>query len=63
MYTICLPGTHRGQKSAPNPLELELEMVASHHVCSEAQTQVPWESSQGSAVDPSLAPASDLFKP
>lgn len=31
MYTICLPGgAHRGQKSATNPLELELKMGVSH---------------------------------
>ena len=27
-----MPGVHRGQKSASNPLELDLQMVVSHRV-------------------------------
>ncbi|EGW02758.1 hypothetical protein I79_007496 [Cricetulus griseus] len=27
---MCMPGTHRGQKRAQNPLELELWVVSSH---------------------------------
>lgn len=35
MCTTCLPMVHRGQKKAPDPLELELGMlgmVANHHL-------------------------------
>ena len=35
MCTICLPGDCGGQESTSDPLELELQMVVSHHVCSE----------------------------
>ena len=28
----CVPGAHRGQKRASDTLELELQMVESHHV-------------------------------
>jgi hypothetical protein len=29
----CVCSTYRGQKRALDPLELELQMVVSHHVC------------------------------
>lgn len=37
--TICLIGTHRGQKKQSDPLKLEL--VFNHHVGSGDQNQVP----------------------
>lgn len=32
MYTTCMPGARGGQKRMSDPLELELQMVESHHV-------------------------------
>jgi hypothetical protein len=32
LCTMCVPGAHGGQKRAPDPLDLELEMVVMHHV-------------------------------
>lgn len=29
--TMCIPGSHEGQKKVLNPLEVELPMVVSHH--------------------------------
>ena len=32
MYTMYVSGANRGQKSALEPLELELQMVTRHHM-------------------------------
>jgi hypothetical protein len=39
MY-ICVPGAHRGQKLALDPLEQELQIVMSYQVGAGNQTQV-----------------------
>ena len=31
---MCVPGTHKDQKRASDPLKLELGMAVSHHVSS-----------------------------
>ena len=41
---VYLPVAHGVQKRALDPLELELQMVVSHHVGAENQTWVPWKS-------------------
>jgi hypothetical protein len=35
-----MPDPHKGQKGAPDPLKLELQMVVSHHVSAKNQTLV-----------------------
>ena len=40
MYCVGVPGAHRGQKRASDPLELELQMVVSHQVGSRNGTWV-----------------------
>ena len=32
MYAMCVPGAHRSQNRAKDPLELELKMVVRCHV-------------------------------
>lgn len=32
MYSVCMPGVHRGQKRVSDSLKLELQMIVSHHV-------------------------------
>jgi hypothetical protein len=44
MCTMRMPGVHRGQKKALEPLELD--MVMSGLVDAETQTHVLWKSSQ-----------------
>lgn len=46
MYFACMHGVHGGQKGASEPLELELQMVASHHVDAGNWTWVGWESNK-----------------
>jgi hypothetical protein len=40
MCNMCVPGIHRGQKRASDPLELEFQMVLSHHVVGRKQILV-----------------------
>lgn len=40
IYTIYVPGAHRGQKIALDPLEVELYMIVKCHVASETQMSV-----------------------
>jgi hypothetical protein len=40
MCTMCLPNACRGQKRESDPLELELEMVVSHHVSAGPRSSV-----------------------
>ena len=37
--TMCVPVAQRDQKKAPEPLELELQMVVSYHVGAGNQAQ------------------------
>jgi hypothetical protein len=39
-----MPNAARGQKKVPEPLELELQMVASHRMGAETGSQVLWKS-------------------
>lgn len=32
VWIMCVPDGHGGQKRMPNPLELELKVVVTHHV-------------------------------
>lgn len=32
-YTTSVPDAHRDQKRSLDPLELELQIIVSHHVC------------------------------
>lgn len=63
LYTTCVLGARRSQKRALDPLELELRMVASHHVSAGNQIWVLCKSSQCSTAQPSLQvpPTSDFF--
>jgi hypothetical protein len=51
VYVCAPPGfhSHRGQRMVLDPLELELEMVASHHLGLGNQTLTPWNSNQCSS--------------
>lgn len=40
MFTVCMPGTHRGQKKLIDPLELEPQTVLSQPVGAGDQTGV-----------------------
>ena len=44
--TYAQPGACEGQKRASNLLELEIQIVVSHHVGVGNRTQVIWRSSQ-----------------
>ena len=44
-YVSRVPDTLRGQKRELDPLELELNMILSHHVGAGNGTQVLWKSS------------------
>lgn len=44
MYTIYVPGAHRGQKDMFDSLELELVMAVSYRMSLGIQTQVLYES-------------------
>jgi hypothetical protein len=44
--TMCVPDACGGQKRMPNPLELELQVVVSHHVGAGNQIWVPWNCSK-----------------
>lgn len=39
MCYTCVPGTHRGQNSFVDPMELEFQVVVSHYVDAETQTR------------------------
>ena len=54
MYTVCVPGNHRSEKRASDPLKLELQMVVRCHAG--AGNWVLWESSQSSLLL-SISPA------
>lgn len=32
LYTVCMPGVHKGQKRALDPLKLDLQMTVNFHV-------------------------------
>lgn len=57
LYTKCMPSGCGGQKRVLDPLEPELQMGVSRHICTGNQTQVPWNVSQCSQ------PLSNLFRP
>lgn len=40
LCAMCVPGTYKCQKRAPDPLELELQIVVSHQVGAGDKTQV-----------------------
>lgn len=46
MYTKYVLGTQRSQKKASDPQELEFQIIVSHHVGTENQTQVLWKSNK-----------------
>lgn len=39
-YTTYMPGAHRGQITESDPLEMEFQMVVSHHVHARNETQI-----------------------
>lgn len=55
MY-VCIPlvsGAFKGQKRMPGPVELELQVVANHHVCAESKVV---SSASVLTAEPSLQP-------
>jgi hypothetical protein len=50
IYTRCMHGTCGGQKRKLDPLKLELLIVVSHHVSSEAWTQILCKTSKYSKL-------------
>jgi hypothetical protein len=40
IHTTCMSGACGGQKQKPGPLEMELQMIVSHHVGARNQTWV-----------------------
>ena len=46
MCTMCMPGTCGGQNGTLDPLELEYQMVVSHHMDAEDQTLVLCKNNQ-----------------
>jgi hypothetical protein len=46
LCAMYMPGAKGGQKRAPDPLELEFQMVVTYHVGARNQKQVIWKSSQ-----------------
>lgn len=55
LCTICVPGTHEGQRRALDPLELELQTAVSFHAAAGNWTQVLWR--VVGALTPELSPA------
>lgn len=43
MWITCVPCAHGGQKAALNPLELEIQMIESHHVGAGYQMSVSFK--------------------
>jgi hypothetical protein len=40
MCTMCVPGAYRSQKRGSDPMDLELQMVLSHHKGTEKKNEV-----------------------
>lgn len=55
MSTTFVPGFYKDQKSLSDPLELELQAVMSHYVCSGNQNQVLYKSNKYSELLNSLS--------
>jgi hypothetical protein len=42
---MCVPGAYGGQNTTLDSLELEIQMIMSHHMDARDQIQGPWKSS------------------
>lgn len=62
LYTLCVLGALGGQKSASDPLELELNMIMSGHVGSGNQIWFLWKSNECAhlTAEPSLLTTAPL---
>ena len=57
MHTSCMPAAHKVQQKAPDPQELKLVIVVSHHVDTGNQSQIFYKKQEVFlTIEPPLQP-------